>query len=105
MLTVGDKNLVTNYRPITIIPGLSKVFEKALTKRISPHLEDNGLLNEHQSGFCRGVLMKAAISTLIDITTTQRLSTKETISSFVFLLNKGIQMSIFRNSLIETEAL
>lgn len=39
------------YRPIAILPFLSKAFEKLINKQIRKHLEDNSLLTNMQSGF------------------------------------------------------
>lgn len=39
------------YRPISILPYLSKVFERLLHKQISKHIFDNNLLTDRQSGF------------------------------------------------------
>lgn len=40
-----------NYRPISITPILSKVFESLLAKQLLRDLEDNTLLSDHQYGF------------------------------------------------------
>lgn len=42
---------VTSYRPISLLPVLSKVFEKLLVKRIKPELEKNKIVPDHQFGF------------------------------------------------------
>ena len=41
----------TNYRPISLLPICSKIFEKVLFNSIYKHLDDNNLLSKHQSGF------------------------------------------------------
>lgn len=42
---------VTSYRPISLLPMLSKVFEKLLLKRLRPILQEANLLPKHQFGF------------------------------------------------------
>jgi hypothetical protein len=44
----------TNYRPISLLPILSKIFEKILFDSIYNHLNSNDLLSKHQSGFRPG---------------------------------------------------
>lgn len=40
-----------SYRPISLLPTMSKVFEKLFLKRLKPILEDNKLIPDHQFGF------------------------------------------------------
>jgi hypothetical protein len=44
-------NELTSYRPISLSPTVSKVFEKLLLKRLLPMVENNGLIPSHQFGF------------------------------------------------------
>ena len=44
-----DKNIIGNYRPISLLPISSKVFEKCIYKHIFDFIKD--LITEHQSGF------------------------------------------------------
>ena len=46
-----DKSLPSNYRPISLLPAFSKIFEKVIYKRLFDHLKNNAILNEHQYGF------------------------------------------------------
>ncbi|MGR0295350.1 RNA-directed DNA polymerase, partial [Klebsiella pneumoniae] len=41
-----------SYRPISLLPVISKLFEKLFLKRLSPLLEERNLLPHHQFG-CR----------------------------------------------------
>lgn len=47
----GDKHLVSNYRPISILPSLGKIFETIINIRLSKYLEKNNLLADEQFGF------------------------------------------------------
>ena len=40
----GDPAILDNYRPITVVPALSKVIEKIVYNQLSQYLEKNGLL-------------------------------------------------------------
>ena len=44
----------SDYRPISILPILSKVYEKVLLTQLNQHIENNQLLSTHQSGFRKG---------------------------------------------------
>ena len=47
----GDKHLVTNYRPISLLTSFSKIFEKLIFTRLYKHLYTNGILAKEQYGF------------------------------------------------------
>ena len=47
----GDKQIVDNYRPVSLLPMFGKIFEKLLFNSIMDFLEENNLLNSNQSGF------------------------------------------------------
>jgi hypothetical protein len=46
----GDLQSCTNYRGLTLLPALSKLFSNLLLQRLSPNVE----LNDHQYGFRHG---------------------------------------------------
>ena len=47
----NDKQLVNNYRPISLLPIFGKVFEKIIFNKIYNFLLEENLLNSNQSGF------------------------------------------------------
>ena len=47
----GDKEDINNYRPISVIPTLARVFERLIYNQIYDYLTDNNLLNPKQYGF------------------------------------------------------
>ena len=47
----GEISLIKNYRPISILNILSKIFEKLIHRRLYTYLNDNTILNENQFGF------------------------------------------------------
>jgi hypothetical protein len=47
----GDKNDVSNYRPISLLTSFSKIFEKVVYNRLYKHIECNHILAAEQFGF------------------------------------------------------
>ena len=47
----GDSNSTANYRPISMLPFLSKMFEKLMCARLDSYLKSNKILCANQSGF------------------------------------------------------
>ena len=50
----GSRSDPTNYRPISLLPNLSKILEKLVFNKIYEHLSENNLLTEKQSGYRPG---------------------------------------------------
>ncbi len=50
----GDPSLVNNYRPISLLSTIGKVFEKIVFKHLYNYLQDHNLLTPLQSGFVSG---------------------------------------------------
>ena len=50
----NDKQIISNYRPISLLPILAKVFERIIFKNLYNYLTDNKLLTKNQSGFRPG---------------------------------------------------
>ena len=57
----GDKKVVSNYRPISVISNIAKIVEKVIKKRIVSYLETNNILSSNQFGFRQGVSTEDAI--------------------------------------------
>ena len=47
----GDKTDMNNYRPISVISAVAKIFEKAIYDQLYEYLNENSLLSNFQSGF------------------------------------------------------
>ena len=47
----GKKSSPNNYRPISILGNLSKIFEKVIQKRLIRYFEKFSLVTENQFGF------------------------------------------------------
>ena len=50
----GASSNPTSYRPISLLPNLSKILEKLVHNKIYNHLSENNLLTEKQSGYRPG---------------------------------------------------
>ncbi|CAB4028339.1 Hypothetical predicted protein, partial [Paramuricea clavata] len=61
----GPRDLPENYRPISILPAISKVMERIMYDQIYEYLNDNSILSEHQFGFRKS---HSTASALLDCT-------------------------------------
>ena len=50
----GSRDECDNYRPISILSTISKIFEKIVFYQLSKYLTANEILTEYQSGFIKG---------------------------------------------------
>ena len=48
---LGERSTAKNYRPVSLLSVVSKVFEKLVNNRIVDHLEKCGLFYDFQYGF------------------------------------------------------
>ena len=63
----GSMAEIDNYRPISILPTLSKILEKMVHKQLMKHLEFNGFLSEHQFGFRPNRSTELAVTFFTDL--------------------------------------
>ena len=47
----GDRSDMNNYRPISVISAIAKVFERIVYNQLSSYLSENNILSKYQSGF------------------------------------------------------
>ena len=50
----SDKQLIKNYRPISLLPICGKMFEKIISNNLYSYLNGNNLITKNQSGFRPG---------------------------------------------------
>jgi len=62
----GDKSNLNNYRPISLLPVLSKVLEKVLNKQLTKKLDELHLIDDNQYGFRTGHSTEDAVVKFID---------------------------------------
>lgn len=51
----GNKDDASNYRPIAMLPILSKIFERIINNNLIKFLEDKNILSKNQYGFRKGI--------------------------------------------------
>ena len=71
----GKINIVSNYRPISILPIFSKIFEKLIYNRLYTFLEANNILYNKQFGFRRQHSTSHALNIAVS-TITQAIDSK-----------------------------
>ena len=47
----NDKQQISNYRPISLLPQISKIFEKIIFNRLSKYIFKHNIINKNQYGF------------------------------------------------------
>ena len=62
----GETHKFDNYRPISILPVISKIFEKCVHNQLMNYLESNKLLSSKQFGFRRKRSTELATAYFID---------------------------------------
>jgi len=65
----GDKHHFTNYRPVSLLPQLSKILEKVFNSRLDNFIEKHSLLSDNQYGFRSNRSTSQALIELIEETT------------------------------------
>ena len=62
----GDSNFNVNYRPISILPFLSKIFKKLIGARLDSYLKSNNIFCANQFGFRKNSNSSDAIIEFLD---------------------------------------
>ena len=60
---------LANYRPIALLPSISKIFECVLLEELKNHFTDNNLLSPQQYGFRAEHATELAALNLVDYLT------------------------------------
>ena len=62
----GDPQIINNYRPISILPAISAIFERVIHLQLTHYFEDNTLLTKSQYGYRSGHSTELASLELTD---------------------------------------
>ena len=65
-MQTGCNRSFTNYRPISLLPQLSKVLEKVFCKRLVTFLNKHKVFSESQFGFRHGRSTADALASLVE---------------------------------------
>ena len=83
----GSLAEIDNYRPISILPTLSKILERIVYKQLMAHLERHNLLFEYQFGFRQNRSTELAVTYFTDLIRKEVDSGKATGAVFIDLSN------------------
>ena len=78
----GESSNLNNYRPISLLPVLSKVFEKIINKQLTTVI-DNGYIDENQFGFRQGHSTEDAVLKFIDRIERDMATKKHVVSIYI----------------------
>ena len=62
----GDKSDPNNYRPISVLPVISSIFERHISNSITKFMDKYDLIYHHQSGFRKQHSCQTALTSLVD---------------------------------------
>lgn len=63
----GVKYNITNYRPISLISNLAKVFERIIYNRLYDFIQKHSIISKHQFGFMKNIGSKNALNYITNI--------------------------------------
>lgn len=90
----GDGGNVSNYRPISLLPTLSKILEKIVNKRLRQYLESKSLLSNNQFGFRAQISTEHAVKAMTEQIILQLDKSRKTIGVFLDLAKAFDTVSI-----------
>jgi len=81
----GEATKISNYRPISVLPSFSKIFEKLVYNRLISYLTKFSILYEHQYGFRSSMSTSLAILEMVERITDAIDSNKFSVGIFIDL--------------------
>lgn len=95
----GNKNDITNYRPIALISIIAKIFEKALLNRIVDFIEQFNIISDMQSAYIKGrSTVRAIYIGICEIL--EAISSKDKVAALFLDLSKAFD-SVDHNYLLQ----
>ena len=98
----GARDDVSNYRPISVLPAFSKIFESIMTSRVTDFFNRQKYFNVNQYGFRAGRGTEDAIMSLISLIT-DTLERGEQCNALFLDLSKAFDSMCHTNFLIKME--
>ena len=96
----GNVELMENYRPVSTLPILGKIFEKIIYTRLYSYFITKGILNENQFGFRKGHSTSHALHDSVKFISDAHHSNKHVLGIFIDL-SKAFDTIAFRMLLIK----
>jgi len=84
----GDRSVPSNYRPISVLSVLSKIFEKMMFTRVQSFIKENKLLYDNQFGFRENASTSDAVSQFLNFVF-ESLSSKVSLSAVFIDFSKA----------------
>ena len=84
----GSKSDINNYRPLSVLSPIAKLYESLLAIRITHYFEENNLFNKSQFGFRKGLSCELALNTFVE-TIRENMNKKEHTVSIMLDLSKA----------------
>lgn len=91
-----DKN---NYRPITLVPIISKMYEKIMQNRLIQFINKHNIINEEQNGFQKGKSTTLAAFSLVK-SVTDNIDKKRSVSVIFLDMSKAFDL-VNHNTLLD----
>jgi len=95
----GDRNLCDNYRPISILPNLSKIFEHIIYEQTLQFFELHSLLHNNQNSFRKNLCTLSALTSFLNNVYNAFNSGTENLTIFIDL-SKAFDLMDHNTSLI-----
>lgn len=81
----GEETIMSNYRPLSLLPVFSKIYEKAMYTRLITYFEQNNLMDKQQHGFVQGKSVTTAAVDFIESVVNSIESGKKVVGIFMDL--------------------
>ncbi len=91
----GDSKEFSNYRPISILPCISKILERLVFSRLFNHLDANNILYKHQYGFRKRHSTEHALIQLVNYISSALDNKKFALGVFLDLRHSIWSVTIF----------
>ena len=79
----GEKDEMTNYRPISLLPTFSKLVERIVANRVYKHFSDNNLFYENQFGFRKGMGCESLLLKFMDRVSNAKADNKHFLAIYI----------------------
>ena len=81
----GQSNVFGNYRPVSLLPSLSKILEKAICKQLTHYLEKYNILCPNQYGFRAKNQTTHVVHSMLNTIASNAINNQCTIAAYIDL--------------------